>query len=191
MTHYTAAHWGIYEVEGSKLSHWSQDPDPNDIGLHALAPELQQIRVRRPAVRKSWLERGPGAAPELRGREPFVEVEWQVALDLVATELARVKATHGNRAIFGGSYGWSSAGRFHHAQSQVHRFLNTALGGYVRSVYSYSAGASAAILPPRASDCSGWPMRWTPLPATTIRDKTEIEDRGNDHDRYDPWHQGL
>ena len=146
MTHYTAAHWGIYEVEGSKLSHWSQDPDPNDIGLHALAPELQQIRVRRPAVRKSWLERGPGAAPELRGREPFVEVEWQVALDLVATELARVKATHGNRAIFGGSYGWSSAGRFHHAQSQVHRFLNS-IGGYVRHNDSYSLGAGRVIMP--------------------------------------------
>ena len=47
----------------------------------------------------------------------------------------------------GGSYGWSSAGRFHHAQSQVHRFLNMAFGGYVRSVNSYSAGASAVILP--------------------------------------------
>ena len=51
------------------------------------------------------------------------------------------------QAVFGGSYGWSSAGRFHHAQSQVHRFLNTAFGGYVRSVNSYSAGASAVILP--------------------------------------------
>jgi biotin/methionine sulfoxide reductase len=29
----------------------------------------------------------------------------------------------------------------------MHRFLNTALGGYVRSVNSYSAGASAVILP--------------------------------------------
>src|SRR5690606_29042273 len=43
--------------------------------------------------------------------------------------------------------GWASAGRFHHAQSQIHRFLNKVLGGYVRSVNSYSAGASAVILP--------------------------------------------
>ena len=50
-------------------------------------------------------------------------------------------------AVYGGSYGWASAGRFHHAQSQVHRFLNVAFGGYVRSVNSYSAGASAVILP--------------------------------------------
>ncbi|WP_188590778.1 molybdopterin-dependent oxidoreductase, partial [Achromobacter denitrificans] len=68
-------------------------------------------------------------------------------LDLLARELARVRDRHGPEAVFGGSYGWSSAGRFHHAQSQVHRFLNTALGGYVRSVNSYSAGASAVILP--------------------------------------------
>ena len=51
------------------------------------------------------------------------------------------------RAVFGGSYGWSSAGRFHHAQSQIHRFLNIAMGGYVRSVNSYSSGASSVLVP--------------------------------------------
>ena len=65
----------------------------------------------------------------------------------MAGELARIRDTHGPGAVFGGSYGWSSAGRFHHAQSQVHRFLNIALGGYVRSVNSYSSGASSVILP--------------------------------------------
>jgi biotin/methionine sulfoxide reductase len=54
-----------------------------------------------------------------------------------------VRDTHGPGAVFGGSYGWASAGRFHHAQSQIHRFLNTALGGYVKSVNSYSSGASS------------------------------------------------
>ena len=43
--------------------------------------------------------------------------------------------------IFGGSYGWSSAGRFHHAQSQVHRFLNT-IGGYSFFKDTYSSGAA-------------------------------------------------
>ncbi len=150
MTRYTAAHWGIYEVEtkadGIALKPWGGDPDPNAIGLHVLAPELQRVRVQRPAVRKSWLERGPGSAPDLRGREPMVEVDWPTALDLVAAELARVKAQYGNRAIFGGSYGWSSAGRFHHAQSQVHRFLNS-IGGYVRHNDSYSLGAGRVIMP--------------------------------------------
>ena len=54
---------------------------------------------------------------------------------------------HGPGAVFGGSYGWSSAGRFHHAQSQVHRFLNVAMGGYVRSVNTYSSGASSVLMP--------------------------------------------
>jgi len=151
MTHYTQAHWGTYEVakgeDGApRLLPWSADPDPCAIGVHALSPELDRVRVRRPAVRRSWLERGPGSAPELRGREPFVEVDWNTALDLVAGELARVKAAHGNEAIFGGSYGWASAGRFHHANSQVHRFLNC-IGGYVRHNDSYSLGAGRVLLP--------------------------------------------
>src|SRR6185437_15615948 len=66
---------------------------------------------------------------------------------LLGRELARVRDQFGPAAIFGGSYGWSSAGRFHHAQSQVHRFLNKALGGYVKSVNSYSAGASSVVVP--------------------------------------------
>lgn len=96
MTRYTAAHWGIYEVDNGKLSPWRDDPDPNEIGLHILSPEVQATRVRRPSIRRSVLERGPGSAPDLRGREAFVEVDWDTALDLAAGELARVKQDHGN-----------------------------------------------------------------------------------------------
>jgi biotin/methionine sulfoxide reductase len=148
----TTAHWGVYEVEyddsgqAVKLHPFSKDPDPSPIGLHMLSDEVARLRVRRPAVRKSWLENGPGANPERRGQDPFVELEWNEALDLVAGEITRVKETWSNRAIFGGSYGWSSAGRFHHAQSQVHRFLN-AVGGYVRHMDSYSLGAARVLMP--------------------------------------------
>jgi biotin/methionine sulfoxide reductase len=76
----------------------------------------------------------------------FVPVEWPCALDLVAAELQRVYTAHGPREVFGGSYGWASAGRFHDAPRQLHRFLNVA-GGYVRSVGSYSSGAASVILP--------------------------------------------
>src|SRR5206468_7487229 len=72
---------------------------------------------------------------------------WDAVLDLLAGELARVRDRYGAGAVFGGSYGWASAGRFHHAQSQIHRFLNTSLGGYVRSVNSYSSGASSVLVP--------------------------------------------
>lgn len=147
MTAYTQAHWGIYEVSPELvLKGFAGDPDPSPIGLHQLDPAVQRLRVKRPAVRRSVLQRGPGSAPEMRGREPFVEVGWDEALDLVADELGRVRATHGNKAIFGGSYGWASAGRFHHAQSQVHRFLNS-VGGYVRHNDSYSLGAGRVLMP--------------------------------------------
>ena len=155
MTHQrtlTAAHWGVYEVEyddagkATKLHPFSKDPDPSPIGLHMLSDEVARLRVLRPSIRKSWLEKGPGAKPELRGQEPFVEVPWDEALDLLAGELKRVKETYSNRAIFGGSYGWSSAGRFHHAQSQVKRFLNC-YGGFVRHQDSYSLGAARVLMP--------------------------------------------
>ncbi|MCX8570508.1 MULTISPECIES: molybdopterin guanine dinucleotide-containing S/N-oxide reductase [Hyphomicrobiales] len=151
MTNYTLSHWGTYEVEprGNEmpsLKAFGRDRDPSPIGLYQLAPELNRLRVRRPSIRKSWLDNGPGSAPQRRGLDPFVEVDWELALELVAAEIDRVRTTFGNSAIFGGSYGWSSAGRFHHAQSQVHRFLNAA-GGYVRHVDSYSLGAANVILP--------------------------------------------
>ncbi|TNM60087.1 molybdopterin guanine dinucleotide-containing S/N-oxide reductase [Aliirhizobium smilacinae] len=147
---FTAAHWGVYEVKTDeselRLEGFAQDPDPSPIGLHMTAKDLTDVRVRRPSIRKSWLEKGPGADPHLRGREPFVEVDWDTALDLLAAELDRVRRDHGNESIFGGSYGWASAGRFHHAQSQVHRFLNL-IGGYVSSVDNYSLAAGRVILP--------------------------------------------
>ncbi len=94
---------------------------------------------------QSWLDK---TRPHQRTLDdPFVELPWSETLDLLAGELSRVHRDYGASAIYGGSYGWASAGRFHHAQSQVHRFLNIAFGGYVRSVNSYSAGASAVILP--------------------------------------------
>ena len=151
---YTATHWGVYEAVGSgerlRLQAFARDPSPSPIGLSMLDAARGPLRVRRPAIRRSWLSARRGDAPaaqrHLRGQDAFVEVTWDVALDLVAGEIARVRQAHGNSAIFGGSYGWSSAGRFHHAQSQVHRFFN-ALGGYVRHNDSYSLGAARVLMP--------------------------------------------
>src|SRR5256714_1908088 len=147
----TRSHWGTYAVERDatgkpRLEALHEDPDPSPIGLSMLDAYRSKLRVQHPAVRRSWLEHGAGAVTELRGREPMVEVSWDKALDLVAAEVERVRSRYGNEAIFGGSYGWSSAGRFHHAQSQVHRFLNSA-GGYVRHVDSYSLGAARVLMP--------------------------------------------
>ncbi|MFJ1254127.1 molybdopterin guanine dinucleotide-containing S/N-oxide reductase [Cupriavidus sp. CuC1] len=147
---YTAAHWGTYRVDNSggesTLLPFEQDPDPSPIGLGALAASQADIRVKRPAIRLSWLRHGWGTRPDLRGIDPYVEVAWDEALDFAAMALKGVIAEWGNSSIFGGSYGWSSAGRFHHAQSQIHRFLNC-IGGYVRSVDTYSLGAARVLMP--------------------------------------------
>lgn len=152
---FTSLHWGAYRprvVDGrlQAMDPVEWDADPSPIGLSIPGAIDSATRIRRPAVRRSFLERfndHPALRdPHLRGNEAFVEVPWDVALDLVATELSRVKGEHGNKAIFGGSYGWGSAGRFHHAQSQLHRFLNSH-GGYVYSVDSYSLGAGRVLMP--------------------------------------------
>jgi biotin/methionine sulfoxide reductase len=109
------------------------DPDPNKLIENFPDALRHRSRLTHPMVRRGWLEHGPGPDGR-RGRDEFVQVSWDEALNLLSRELARVRGSVGPSGIFGGSYGWSSAGRFHHAQSQVHRFLNIALGGYVRSV---------------------------------------------------------
>jgi len=155
----TTTHWGTYraQVEAGRLialHPFEHDPDPSPIGRSIPGALTDAARVRRPAVRLSYLEQGIRAGGEGRGAEPFVEVSWDTALDLVASELARIKRVHGNEAIFGGSYGWASAGRFHHAQGQLHRFLNT-FGGYTRSIHSYSYGAAEVILPRVIGNANG------------------------------------
>jgi biotin/methionine sulfoxide reductase len=121
----------------------ADDPDPSPIGEGMPRAQNHAGRILRPAVRRGWLEGNGGAA---RGEDAFVEVGWDEALGLAARELARVKGEHGNASIYGGSYGWGSAGRFHHPQGLLHRFLNFH-GGYTASVNSYSCAAMEVILP--------------------------------------------
>ncbi len=144
-----SSHWGAFSVRvrdrGIEILPHPRDADPSSLLGNIPASVSHKARVARPMIRRGWLERGPGR-DDRRGSDEFVPVSWPEALDHVAAELRRVYAAHGPRGVFGGSYGWASAGRFHDAQSQIHRFLNLA-GGYVRSVNSYSSGAAAVILP--------------------------------------------
>ena len=142
------SHWGSFgaapDGDGVRIEPHPDDPTPSPILRNMPAALAHRARVARPAIRRGWLERGPGPDTR-RGSDEFVEVSWETAWRLTAAELRRVYAL-GAEHVYGGSYGWASAGRFHHAQSQVHRFLNL-LGGYVRSVNSYSAAAAEVILP--------------------------------------------
>lgn len=147
----TATHWGVYraQVEDGRitgLKDFEDDPDPSPIG-HGIVDALHApSRITAPMVRESWLRDGPGAAPELRGREGYVKVSWDKVAELVADEVTRVRQTHGNSAIYAGCYGWASAGRFHHAPSQLKRFLNC-VGGFTSSVFTYSFAAAETVVP--------------------------------------------
>ncbi len=147
----TLTHWGSYELEirdnrVEKVSGIEQDPDASPIGQSLSGTLDDSCRISAPMIRQSFLENGFKSDGALRGSEPFVKVSWETAEKIVADEIRRVSEEFGNQAIFGGSYGWASAGRFHHAQSQLHRFLSCA-GGYTDSVDTYSFAAAEVIIP--------------------------------------------
>lgn len=171
----TATHWGSYKatVRQGKVIDLAPMIDGDEMSTMSasmIGALDGKSRIRRPAIRKSWLENGPGSNGHLRGVDPFVEVDWDTATEILAKEIDRIRTEHGNDAIYAGSYGWASAGRFHHAQSQLHRFYNMA-GGYVKSVNAYSFAAAEVILPHILID-----LRSTMSEGPTWRDIAENTD---------------
>ncbi|MEP4199276.1 MAG: molybdopterin-dependent oxidoreductase [Aliishimia sp.] len=147
----TSTHWGTYWVDVkdgrvTALRDFEHDPNPSPIGQGIVDVLDHETRITSPMIRKSWLEGGPGTAGEKRGKDAFVAVSWDEANRLVAGELTRIRRDFGNSAIYAGSYGWASAGRFHHAQSQLKRFLNC-IGGHSYSKNTYSFAAAEVVVP--------------------------------------------
>ena len=147
---HTGSHWGLYDAEvehgrvvGVRPFH--KDPYPSRIIDTIPSAVHAPCRIESPMVRQGWLAHGVQSNRAGRGVEPFVAVPWDEVLDLVAAELQRVKSTYGNEAIYASS-GWGSAGVFHHAATQLSRFLN-GFGGFVRQVTNYSFGAASVIVP--------------------------------------------
>jgi biotin/methionine sulfoxide reductase len=147
----TATHWGNFLVGRAEdgticVAPAEQDGDPSPIGRSLAASQDPRCRVARPAVRLGYYQHRRASDGSLRGREPFVEVSWDEALDIAAEALTEAREAGGNRSIYAGSYGWASAGRFHHAQGQIHRFFQL-FGGYTDSADSYSFAAAEVLIP--------------------------------------------
>lgn len=145
------SHWGAFTavVADGRLvdcEPFARDSAPSDILRSMPAMVHSPLRVNRPAIRKGWLRDRHLSDGNERGRDGYVEVSWDVALAAVHSELQRVRSEHGSEAIFGGSYGWSSAGRLHHARTQTHRFLNAG-GGCTNQAGNYSWGTAQFLLP--------------------------------------------
>ncbi|HZP78561.1 MAG TPA: molybdopterin guanine dinucleotide-containing S/N-oxide reductase [Pseudolabrys sp.] len=149
-TVHTASHWGSYDVEVAdgriaQIRPFAKDTSPSPLIQSMADVAYAPNRVASPMVRAGWLKDRTKSDRSRRGVDPFVAVSWDEAIALVADELARVKRDHGNASIFGGSYGWASAGRFHHARTQLQRLLD-AYGGCTRQVQNYSYGAGMTLL---------------------------------------------
>ena len=63
----TSTHWGAYDVlvtDGriTGVEPFGEDPDPSSIGQSLVDGIDHPSRIMRPAIRKGWLENGPGPA---------------------------------------------------------------------------------------------------------------------------------
>lgn len=147
----SGCHWGAFyaTVTDGKITAirgWDDDPQPTPMLEGVMDQVYSPSRIKYPMVRRAWLEGGPGTSPETRGKDDFVRVTWDEALDLVAGEIKRMQETYGPTSIFAGSYGWKSVGKVVNSRTLVRRCMNSA-GGFASHAGDYSTAASQIIMP--------------------------------------------
>ncbi|OGA87357.1 MAG: dimethyl sulfoxide reductase subunit A [Betaproteobacteria bacterium RIFCSPLOWO2_12_FULL_66_14] len=104
-------------ARGQALRFWLTGPD----------------RLRYPMKRKHWAP--GGGKKELRGRDEWLRISWDEALDILAGELQRIKQTYGNSAILATKIGVIAA-----------RALGL-FGGFTDKWGKYSSGVWAHVAP--------------------------------------------
>lgn len=124
------------------------DPRPTKMITEGVVSRTyHETRILHPYVRRSYLEGLDGdRKPELRGKEEFVQVDWDTALGLTAKAILDTIDSHGNEGIFSSSYGaWSHGGVLTPNVLQG-RFFNL-IGGMSVTVSDYSGGAGQVVMP--------------------------------------------
>lgn len=61
-------------------------------------------RLEYPLRRKHWHPGGTDANGQLRGRDEWVRISWEEALDTVASEVTRIKESYGSKSILATNY---------------------------------------------------------------------------------------
>ena len=205
-----ASHYGTFEavVRKGKFVGLSSmvdlDAQPTEmLSFGILDRTYDKTRVMYPAVRKSYLENWDkdDRKVHLRGKEPFVRVDWDTAYMLTAKAIVDTIEKHGNEGVFSTSYGgWSHAGMMRPNVLQGRLF--NLLGGSTITVGDWSAGASQVSLPYIIGNSEVYSTQssWE-----TIRDNTEVfvlvgcdpvkncrvEYRVADHGMYNRWKEIL
>ncbi len=205
---FSASHYGPFEavVRDGKLVNINAvmdlDQRPTEMLMYGVQDRIyDKTRIAGPMIRKSYLEgwQTGDTKPELRGKEPFVQVDWDTAFAIAAKAIVDVVADHGNNAIFSSSYGgWSHAGLMRPNVLQGRLF--NLIGGCTLTQGDWSAGASQISLPRVIGDMEVYSAQtaWE-----VIRDNTEvfvlvgcdpiknnrIEYTVADHGMYGPWEQ--
>ncbi len=128
------------------VSDFEGDKFPNTMNYSLPDSVQNESRVLYPMVRKSYLKAKGAAKSELRGKEEFVRVSWDVALDLAAKALKESFDKYGAESIYGECYWWGGSGKVSWGRTVAHRMLKI-LGGYVEESGDYSTGAGLVIMP--------------------------------------------
>ena len=114
----TAAHWGplgvvVQDGKVVKSGPAIEPVVPNELQSVVADQLYSETRVKYPMVRKGFLANPGKSDTTMRGRDEWVRVSWDKALDLVHNQLKRVREQYGATGIFAGSYGWFSCGSLH------------------------------------------------------------------------------
>lgn len=136
----TADSEGLLDVhlrDGQVIGVSSLDPPANQaspMGLAWYQRAIASDRILYPMIRVDWKPGGSGGDRSTRGVPKYRRASWDEALDLVASELKRVKTSYGNEAILGAvTGGWQTAGALHAKMAQFNRFLGL-YGGFTSLV---------------------------------------------------------
>ena len=117
--------WTI-EARGKKFS----DPRMTTINPYVVAERMRvysENRIKYPLKRKHFDPKGE-RHPELRGKDEYVRISWDEALDLVAGEIKRIRETYGAAAITAMASSHHNWGLLFYKMGPYPRFYN--LMGY-------------------------------------------------------------
>ena len=142
----TSTHWGTYTAETKngklvKMHPYKLDEDPSEISDGLPSAINDDLRIRKPHVRKGWLNKTKSI---LRGSDSYVSVSWEDIIEILAKELSRIKENMETNLLQDHMDGLQLVDFI--MLRDNYRFFNC-FGGYTKSVGTYSYAASEAIIP--------------------------------------------